>query len=106
MGGGFGARGEFYPEDFLVPTWRERLGRPVRWTEDRREHLLTTNHSREQHWDLTMATDGAGRLLAIDAAFVNDMGAYIRTHGTMVPSSSAAHGPARTTSRTTGRDRA
>jgi len=93
VGGGFGARGEFYPEDFLVPYLARRLGRPVRWVEDRREHLLTINHSREQHWELTVATDDHGRLRAIDAAFVNDMGAYIRTHGTMVPSSSAAHVP-------------
>jgi aerobic carbon-monoxide dehydrogenase large subunit len=93
VGGGFGARGEFYPEDFLVPYLARRLGRPVRWIEDRREHLLTTNHSREQHWELTIATDGDGRLLAVDASFINDMGAYIRTHGTMVPSSSAAHVP-------------
>lgn len=93
VGGGFGARGEFYPEDFLVPFLARRLGGPVRWIEDRREHFLATNHSREQHWDLTIATDGDGRLLAVDAAFVNDMGAYIRTHGTMVPSSSAAHVP-------------
>jgi CO/xanthine dehydrogenase Mo-binding subunit len=93
VGGGFGARGEFYPEDFLVPYLARRIGRPVRWVEDRREHLMTTNHSREQHWELTLAADGDGRLLAVDAAFVNDMGAYIRTHGTMVPSSSAAHVP-------------
>jgi CO/xanthine dehydrogenase Mo-binding subunit len=93
VGGGFGARGEFYPEDFLVPCLARRLRRPVRWIEDRREHLLTTNHSRQQHWDVTIAAGGDGRLLAIDAAFVNDMGAYIRTHGTMVPSSSAAHVP-------------
>ncbi len=93
VGGGFGARGEFYPEDFLIPYLARRLGRPVRWIEDRREHLLTTNHSREQRWELTLAADDQGRLLAIDAAFVNDMGAYIRTHGTMVPSSSAAHVP-------------
>ncbi|PYM19938.1 MAG: xanthine dehydrogenase, partial [Candidatus Rokuibacteriota bacterium] len=93
VGGGFGARGEFYPEDFLVPYLARRLRRPVRWIETRREHLMTINHSRQQHWDLTVATDRDGLLLAIDAAFVNDMGAYIRTHGTMVPSSSAAHVP-------------
>jgi CO/xanthine dehydrogenase Mo-binding subunit len=93
VGGGFGARGEFYPEDFLVPFLARRLRRPVRWIEDRREHFLTINHSREQHWTLAIATDRDGRLRGIDAAFVNDMGAYIRTHGTMVPSSSAAHVP-------------
>jgi len=37
-GGGFGARGEFYPEDFLIPFAARRVGRPVRWLEDRREH--------------------------------------------------------------------
>ena len=93
VGGGFGARGEFYPEDFLVPSLARRLRRPVRWIETRREHLCTINHSRQQHWDLAIATDHDGRLLAIEASFVNDMGAYIRTHGTMVPSSSAAHVP-------------
>ena len=93
VGGGFGSRGEFYPEDFLVPFLARRLRRPVRWIEDRREHFLSINHSRQQHWDLAIGCDRDGRLLAIDAAFVNDMGAYIRTHGTMVPSSSAAHVP-------------
>ena len=46
-GGGFGVRGEFYPEDFLIPARRARLDRPVKWIEDRREHFLATNHSRE-----------------------------------------------------------
>jgi len=91
VGGGFGSRGEFYPEDFLVPYLARRLRRPVRWIEDRREHFLAINHSRQQHWELAVGCDRDGRLRAIDAAFVNDMGAYIRTHGTMVPSSSAAH---------------
>jgi len=40
VGGGFGARGEFYPEDFLIPFAARLLGRPVKWTEDRRENLL------------------------------------------------------------------
>ena len=40
VGGGFGARGEFYPEDFLIPFAARLTGRPVKWIEDRREHLL------------------------------------------------------------------
>ena len=47
-GGGFGIRGEFYPEDFLIPWLATRLGRPVKWAEDRAEHLMAANHSRQQ----------------------------------------------------------
>jgi quinolinate synthase len=47
VGGSFGARGEFYPEDFLIPFAARHVGRPVKWTEDRREHLMTMNHARE-----------------------------------------------------------
>src|SRR5258708_40277908 len=46
VGGGFGARGEFYPEDFLIPLAARLTGRPVKWIEDRREHLTATNHAR------------------------------------------------------------
>jgi carbon-monoxide dehydrogenase large subunit len=47
VGGGFGMRGEFYPEDFLIPFTTRHLNRPVKWIESRREHLLTCNHARE-----------------------------------------------------------
>src|SRR5439155_19042022 len=47
VGGGFGARGEFYPEDFLIPFAARHTGRAVKWTEDRREQLMTLNHARE-----------------------------------------------------------
>ena len=47
VGGGFGIRGEFYPEDFLVPFASMQLGHPVKWSEDRMEHLISANHSRE-----------------------------------------------------------
>jgi CO/xanthine dehydrogenase Mo-binding subunit len=93
VGGSFGARGEFYPEDFLVPFLARRLGRPVRWIEDRMEHFLAINHSRECQWTLAVAVDGDGRLLALDATLVNDHGGYIRPHGTLVPTVAAAHLP-------------
>src|SRR5262250_1013788 len=50
VGGGFGVRGELYPEDVLACLGALRLDRPVKWIEDRREHLIATNHSREQHY--------------------------------------------------------
>ena len=89
VGGGFGARGEFYPEDFLVPCAALRLGRPVKWIEDRVEHLSAINHSREQRYELALALDSDGRFLGLRAEMVNDMGAYLRTHGTVVPGLSA-----------------
>ena len=49
VGGGFGIRGELYPEDVLVCVAAMRFERPVKWIEDRREHLIAANHSRNQH---------------------------------------------------------
>jgi aerobic carbon-monoxide dehydrogenase large subunit len=84
-GGGFGVRGELYPEDVLACLAALRLERPVKWIEDRREHLIATNHSRQQHYQVRAAVDGAGRLLAIDGEFFHDQGAYVRTHAATVP---------------------
>jgi len=83
-GGGFGSRGEFYPEDFLIPWAARRFGRPVKWVEERREHFTAINHSRQQEWTVTVGVDAEGRLLAFDATLANDMGAYLRTHGIWV----------------------
>jgi aerobic carbon-monoxide dehydrogenase large subunit len=93
VGGGFGARGEFYPEDFLVPYLARRLGRPVKWVEDRREHFLAINHSREQQWSVVAAADERGRLLALDAALVNVMGGHLRTHGVWAAALTASYLP-------------
>jgi len=72
---GFGARGEFYPKTFLIPYLARRLDRPVKWVEDRREHFLAINHSREQQWSVVAAADERGRLLALDATLINVMAA-------------------------------
>jgi len=85
VGGGFGVRGELYPEDVLVCAASLRLGRPVKWIEDRREHLIAANHSRQQRHRLRAAIDRDGRILAIDDEFFHDQGAYLRTHGVRVP---------------------
>ncbi len=90
VGGGFGGRGEFYPEDFLVPFCAIRLGRAVAWTEDRAENLQALNHSREQAHDVAVALRSDGRLLALRDSFVLNSGAYVRTHGSVVPSLTAA----------------
>jgi aerobic carbon-monoxide dehydrogenase large subunit len=84
VGGGFGIRGELYPEDVLVALAALRLGRLVKWIEDRREHLMAANHSRQQRHRIRAAVDSEGRILAIDDEFFHDQGAYIRTHGTRV----------------------
>jgi carbon-monoxide dehydrogenase large subunit len=84
-GGGFGVRGELYPEDVLACLGTLRLDRPVKWIEDRREHLIAANHSRQQHYRVRAAVDQTGRLLAIDGEFFHDQGAYVRTHAATVP---------------------
>ena len=84
-GGGFGVRGELYPEDFLVCLGALRLGRPIKWIEDRSEHLIAANHSRQQHHRARMAVDADGTILGLDDEFWLDQGAYVRTHGARVP---------------------
>jgi CO/xanthine dehydrogenase Mo-binding subunit len=90
VGGGFGARGEFYPEDLLVPWAALVLRRPVGWVEDRDEHMRSTNHSREQIHELAIALDADGRFLGLRDTFTNDAGGYVRTHGLVVPGMTAA----------------
>jgi carbon-monoxide dehydrogenase large subunit len=80
-GGGFGARGEFYPEDFLVPFAARHVGRPVKWIEDRREHLMTTNHARDVECEVEIACRRDGTILGLRAQGSADMGAYLRTNG-------------------------
>jgi len=89
VGGGFGVRGEFYPEDFLVPFAAMRCSRPVKWIEDRPEHMVAANQSRQQQWRAGIACHADGTIAALWGTARVDMGAYMRTHGTTVPSLSA-----------------
>jgi aerobic carbon-monoxide dehydrogenase large subunit len=84
VGGGFGVRGELYPEDVLVCVAAKHFGRPVKWIEDRREHLIAANHSREQVHKVRAAVDANGVILAIDDRYFHDQGAYVRTHAARV----------------------
>ncbi|MEE8334353.1 MAG: xanthine dehydrogenase family protein molybdopterin-binding subunit [Alphaproteobacteria bacterium] len=85
VGGGFGVRGELYPEDILVCVATLRFGRAVKWIEDRHEHLMATNHSRQQLHRVRAALDKDGMLLAVDDTFFHDQGGYVRTHAIRVP---------------------
>jgi carbon-monoxide dehydrogenase large subunit len=76
VGGGFGVKGHVYPEDLLLPFLAMRVGRPVRWIEDRREHLLCSIHSRDQWHEAEIGFDDEGRILAVRDEFVVDCGAW------------------------------
>jgi aerobic carbon-monoxide dehydrogenase large subunit len=90
VGGGFGIRGELYPEDVLLCLGALRLHRPVKWIEDRREHLLAANHSRDQIHHIEAAIDADGFVRGVKDTFWLDQGAYIRTHAATVPNLTAA----------------
>ena len=90
VGGGFGVRGEFYPENFLVPFAAMKTGRPVKWTEDRAEHLISANHSREHVCEIELAVKNDGTILGMRARVLGALGGYVRTHGASVPTSTTA----------------
>ena len=90
VGGGFGVRGEFYPENFLIPFAAMQVGRPVKWIEDRREHLTAANHSRESVCEIELAAQNDGTILGMRAKIYGALGGYARTHGAFVPISTAA----------------
>ncbi|HEX9819757.1 MAG TPA: xanthine dehydrogenase family protein molybdopterin-binding subunit [Methylomirabilota bacterium] len=79
VGGGFGVRGELYPEDILVPLAAMKLGRPVKWIESRRENLMAANHAREVAYEVEIGFDRDGRILGLRAVIHADIGAYVRT---------------------------
>ena len=90
VGGGFGIRGEMYPEDVLVCAAALTFRKPIKWIEDRREHLIAGNHSRQQRHKVKAAIDADGRILGIEDEFFHDNGAYARTHAATVPDLAAA----------------
>ena len=81
VGGGFGVRGEFYPEDFLIPFAARKLNRAVKWIEDRRENLIASNHARDAECDLEIACERDGTIRGLRGSGAADLGAYIRTNG-------------------------
>jgi aerobic carbon-monoxide dehydrogenase large subunit len=77
VGGGFGVKIVHpWPEEVLVPWAAMRLGRPVKWVEDRREHFVSSAHERAQRHTIEVGFDDDGRLLGLDVEFAHDNGAY------------------------------
>src|SRR5487761_320419 len=76
VGGGFGGKGHVYPEDLLVAFLARRLGRPVRWIEERSEHLMSATHSRDQRHDVEIGFDDDGHILALRDDYLVDCGAW------------------------------
>ncbi len=92
VGGGFGVKGHVYPEEMLMPFLARRLGRPVKWVEERAEHIACSCHSRDQRHEAEIAFDDEGRILAFRDSFVIDCGAW-NPLGVVVMYNTAAHLP-------------
>jgi len=76
VGGGFGYKCVLQPEELSVSWVAMKTGRPIRWTEDRREHLVAGANTRQHHYKITAYADDRGRLLGLDADITVDVGAY------------------------------
>jgi carbon-monoxide dehydrogenase large subunit len=88
LGGGFGPKLNFYPEDAAVVAASIKTRRPIKWVEDRREHILATTQERDQVWDVELAASPDGRLLGLRGRLYHDQGAYT-VRGTNIPFSAA-----------------
>jgi carbon-monoxide dehydrogenase large subunit len=84
VGGGFGTKAPFYPEEAVIPAAAMKLGRPVKWQEDRREHFLSSTQERDQYWKVGIAVDDNGKILGVRATMLHDTGAYL-PWGIIVP---------------------
>src|SRR5207237_10323642 len=80
VGGSFGVRGEFYPEDLLIPLAAMRLGRPVKWIEGRRESCIAAKHSRQIECELEVAASADGTSRGLRGRLLAAMGASVRTN--------------------------
>jgi aerobic carbon-monoxide dehydrogenase large subunit len=76
VGGGFGGKGSIYPEELLVALAARRLGRPVRWTCDRKEDLAASSQAFDEIVEATLALDHDGKAIALAAEAIGDVGAY------------------------------
>jgi carbon-monoxide dehydrogenase large subunit len=89
VGGGFGPKLVFYPEEAVIAVAALHLRRPVKWIEDRREHFVSTTQERDQYWDAEIAVDAEGRILALRGSLLHDHGAYT-ARGLTIPQGSVA----------------
>jgi carbon-monoxide dehydrogenase large subunit len=92
VGGGFGPKAIFYPEEAVIPAASLKLGRPVKWIEDRREHFLCATQERDQYWDVAIAVDAEGKILGLRGRMLHDSGAFV-PWGVIMPYIAAATVP-------------
>ena len=90
VGGGFGTKATGYPEDLLIPAAALAARRPVKWTEDRREHMMSAAHARHQVHDIELAARRDGTMLAVRDRIWLDLGAY-NCWGIVLPYNTVAH---------------
>ena len=85
VGGGFGVKIMHpWPEEVLIPWVARKLNRPVKWSEDRREHFISSAHERAQEHHIEVGFDDDGRILGLDVTFFHDNGAYT-PYGIIIP---------------------
>src|ERR1041384_4918449 len=92
VGGGFGPKCAHYPEELALALAAPKLGRPLKWIEDRREHFIATTQTRDQVWDVEVATTREGKVLALRGRGVHDHGAYV-PYGLLLPLGSVVNYP-------------
>jgi carbon-monoxide dehydrogenase large subunit len=90
VGGGFGTKANGYAEDLLIPAAAIVARRPVKWTEDRREHMMGSAHARAQVHDIEIAARRDGTMLAVRDRIWVDLGAY-NSWGIVLPYNTVAH---------------
>ena len=76
IGGGFGPKLVFYPEDIVIATAALILEAPVKWIEDRREHFTSSTQERDQIWEMELAVGDDGKILGVRGTMIHDHGAY------------------------------
>lgn len=92
VGGGFGPKAVFYPEEAAIAAAALRLNRPVKWAEDRKEHFVATTNQRDQHWQMDVAFDDTGKIHGIRGHVQHDNGAYL-PYGLILAATSLAPFP-------------
>ena len=92
VGGGFGTKAPYYAEEAVIPAAAMKLGRPVKWVEDRREHFLSATQERDQYWSVAIAVDAKGKILGLRGKMLHDTGAYL-PWGIIVPTIAATTFP-------------
>jgi len=85
VGGGFGSKIFLYPEETVASWVSKKLGRPVKWTAERRESYMTDAHGRDHVTEAEMATDASGKITALRVKTTANLGAFLSTFAPLIP---------------------